>query len=123
MGGGATPGHCGAGASRCPTTTPHNPRTFRSPTSPRCHDGAPRAKGVVGGGVIWDFTKRGWSDRDGCMVRDWVPRQKVLSQFPELADAIKTAKTRGQVMQSNSDLESNTRYYINNSFDMSEDIQ
>jgi len=85
--------------------------------------GAPRIKVLTPWDVCYDMTKESWSDLDYVIVRDWVDKERLKSQFPEYADDIEGCRLKAQVVNANHEYEGLTRYELSTMSDMSNDVQ
>lgn len=85
--------------------------------------GSPSMKPLGSWDVFYDVFKSTWDDLDFVVVRDWVPREKVLAQFPEFADEINGSKSRADVLTNDMMYEGMTRYTTSGYSKLSNDIQ
>lgn len=85
--------------------------------------GAPSVRNLGPLDVIYDVTKGSWADLDYVIVRDWVDKEKIKTQFPELIKDIEACRLRAEVESSGGGYEGNQRYEMTTFNDMSNDIQ
>lgn len=90
--------------------------------TPGLWKGAPSVKVLNPWDLAFDITANSFDDLNWIIIRDFVDREKVKAQFPELTDDIEGARSRAQVTQSNTSQEPN-RYDLNSYPEMSNDIQ
>lgn len=94
-----------------------------SPPDQGIWKGAPSVRVLTPWDVAYDVTRSSWTDLDWQIVRDWVDKEKLKAQFPELEREIDGCRLRSEVMSSNNEYECNTRYTMTGFPDMSGDVQ
>jgi hypothetical protein len=90
---------------------------------PTIWKGAPRIVVLSPWDVTYDPMKLSWNELDWVIVRDWVDREKLKSQFPELEQDIDSCRLRSEVVHSNQEYEGSTRYQLSIFPEISNDVQ
>jgi len=71
-----------------------------SPPDQGIWKGAPSVRVLTPWDVAYDVTRSSWTDLDWQIVRDWVDKEKLKAQFPELEREIDGCRLRSEVMSS-----------------------